>query len=88
LAHIRRFLGRTMRVLVEGKSNKTGLLGGFTDNYIEVHFAGPSSLVREMCYVKLSELRDGVVFGELATPDCDSELSLDPVEWTCGVGTG
>lgn len=65
-AHARKFLGRTLRVLVEGKSAKTGLLGGFTDNYIEVHFAGPSSLVRQMCHVTLSELRNGVVYGELA----------------------
>jgi len=68
-AHIRRFLGRTLRVLVEGKSMKTGLLGGFTDNYIEVHFAGPSSLVRQTCFVTLSEVRGGVVYGEMAVAE-------------------
>jgi threonylcarbamoyladenosine tRNA methylthiotransferase MtaB len=68
-AHIHRFLGRTLRVLVEGKSAKTGLLRGFTDNYIEVHFAGPSSLVREMCHVTLSEVRGGVAYGEPAVPE-------------------
>jgi threonylcarbamoyladenosine tRNA methylthiotransferase MtaB len=68
-AHIRRFLGRSLRVLVECKSTKTGLLGGFTDNYIEVHFAGPSSLVRQTCFVTLGDVRGGVAYGELAVPE-------------------
>jgi len=65
-AFIRRFIGRTMRVLVEGKSSKTGTLSGLTDNYIEVHFAGPGSLVRDFAYVTIEHVEGGVAFGELA----------------------
>lgn len=66
LEHVRRFLGRTLRVLVEGKLTKEGLLEGLTDNYLSVQFAGPSSLQREICHVQLLEEREGVVFGEMA----------------------
>lgn len=65
-AHVRRFLGRTMRVLAECKQNKDGLMHGLTDNYIEVAFAGPSSIARECVWVRLDEHRGGIVYGELA----------------------
>lgn len=65
-AFMKRFIGHTMRVLVEGKNSKSGTLSGFTDNYIEVHFAGPSSLAREFCYVTICQVQDGIAFGELA----------------------
>lgn len=61
----RRFLGRTMRVLVE-KKGRDGLLEGTTDNWITVKFAGPESLRKGFAWVRLEEERDGVVFGELS----------------------
>lgn len=64
--HARRFLGRTMRVLVEGKTRKDGLLEGLTDNYLTVQFAGPATLQREFAWVRLDQEKDGVVLGELA----------------------
>lgn len=63
-AHQRRFLGRIMRVLVEGKPNRAGLLTGLTDNYLNVQYAGPSTHCRTLQWVRLDELRDGQLFGE------------------------
>lgn len=65
-AHRRRFLGRRMRVLVEQKSARDGLLEGLTDNYLETRFAGPANLVRQTAMVRLDECRDGVMYGELS----------------------
>ena len=64
-AHQARFLGRTMRVLVEGKVSQDGRLQGLTDNYLSVKFAGPRSLVHEFCWVRLDDCRDGALTGEL-----------------------
>lgn len=64
--HARRFLGQTMRVLVEGKTTREGLLEGLTDNYLTVRFAGPTSLMRDFAWVRLDEEKAGITFGELA----------------------
>lgn len=65
--HIRRFLGRTMRILVESKVGKDGLLEGLTDTYISVKFAGPPSLQRHFAWVTLTEEHGGIAFGEQAS---------------------
>ncbi|MBI5708343.1 MAG: tRNA (N(6)-L-threonylcarbamoyladenosine(37)-C(2))-methylthiotransferase MtaB [Armatimonadetes bacterium] len=65
-AHARRFLGRTMRVLAEGKENRDGLMHGLTDNYLEVAFAAPPSIARTCVWVRLDEARNGTLYGELA----------------------
>lgn len=75
-AHSRRFIGRTLRVLVEGKSSGDGLLQGLTDNYLEVKFPGPIALQRTFAHVRLEELRDGVIYGELATPPSSQKLPI------------
>jgi threonylcarbamoyladenosine tRNA methylthiotransferase MtaB len=62
----RKFIGRRLRVLVEGKCAQTGLMTGLADNYLEVLFAGPMELARRICTVTALEVRDGVVYGELA----------------------
>lgn len=78
--HARRFLGRTMRVLVEGKPTKQGLMQGLTDNYLEVQFAGPTSISRQFAWIRLVEFRDGSLVGELAAePDANRELRALPV---------
>lgn len=61
-----RFMGRTLRVLVEGKTTKDGLLEGTTDNWLTVRFAGPSTMRRTLQWIRLDEARDGIVYGELA----------------------
>lgn len=73
--HLRKFLGRTMRVLVEGKIDRDGLLSGLTHNYLEVKFAGPQSLRRQLAWVRLDETRDGVAFGELMSEPSGKPLT-------------
>jgi threonylcarbamoyladenosine tRNA methylthiotransferase MtaB len=68
-AHARRFLGRTMRVLVESKVGRDGLMGGLTDNYLEVRFPGPASWANTFVRVRLDEEREGVVYGEATAGD-------------------
>ncbi|MBX7136018.1 MAG: hypothetical protein K1X67_25390, partial [Fimbriimonadaceae bacterium] len=63
--HARRFVGRTMRVLVEGKIGRDGLMGGLTDNYLEVKFAAPASAARSFVWVRLDEEGSGTLFGEI-----------------------
>lgn len=65
-AHALSFVGRTLRVLVEGKLTREGLLEGLTDNYLEVRFAGARSLQRQFAWVRLAEFRDGALYGEVA----------------------
>ncbi|HRF60012.1 MAG TPA: tRNA (N(6)-L-threonylcarbamoyladenosine(37)-C(2))-methylthiotransferase MtaB [Fimbriimonadaceae bacterium] len=62
----RRFLGRTLRVLVEGKVRRDGLLEGLTDNYVEARFAGSPQLARSYASVRLDEAREGACYGEIA----------------------
>ena len=70
-----RFLGRTMRVLVE-KKGRDGLLEGTTDNWLTVRFAGSEGMSKSLQWVTLSEERDGVVYGELATKPRSGELTV------------
>ncbi len=72
---IQRFLGRTMRVLVERK-DKQGLLEGTTDNWLTVKFAGPASLSRSLQWVRLDEERNGTVFGELTSAPSPAGLRV------------
>ncbi len=60
-------LGRVVRVLVEGKQGKDGLMRGLTDNYIPVEFAGGSHLGGRLVMVRLLELTDDGALGELVT---------------------
>ncbi len=67
-SHYRKFLGRTMRVLLESKPGKDGLMQGLTDNYLSVKVAAPASMGRSLVWANLDEFRDGVIHGELAPP--------------------
>lgn len=75
-AHIRRFLGRTLRVLAEGKEGKDGLMRGHTDNFLEVAFAAPGSVARGCVWVTLHALKDGQAYGELAAEPQKSRMML------------
>ena len=55
-----------MEVLVEDKNAKSGLLCGHTPNYLEVEFAGPQSLVGEICSVRINSADEVVAGGELS----------------------
>ena len=57
-------LGRTWSVLVEGRRDQSGMLKGFTSNYIAVTFAGPDKLLHAVVPVKLLTLQKNSVLGE------------------------
>jgi len=76
IEHGSRFVGRTMRVLVEGKLTKGGLLEGLTDNYLQVQFAGPLYLQRQLCHVRLLEVRGDAILGELASESSEAKRAL------------
>jgi len=59
-----RFLDRTLNVLVESKRDRrTGLLTGYSDNYIKVMFEGPDSLARQIVPVKIKDINLIYSFG-------------------------
>ncbi len=64
----RRFLGQTLRVLIEGKIGKDGLLEGTADNWLTVKTTGSPTLARTLKLVQIEEERDGILFGEIV-PD-------------------
>ena len=74
--HVARFVGRHMKVLVEGKVGRDGLLEGLTENWITVRFAGPPEAARTVRWVRLDEERNGVAYGELIQEPPTSHLSL------------
>ncbi len=56
-----RHIGTEQSVLVERKNEKTGLLQGFSENYIPVRFSGPSDRVRTIVRVRIDEVADDAV---------------------------
>lgn len=57
---ISQFLGKILRVLVEEKRDSaTGLLTGYTDNYIRVLLEGEEELKNKLVKVKLTKVKDG-----------------------------
>lgn len=84
-AFVRRFLGRNMDVLVEGKQGSAGMLSGYTTNYIRVEFAGPRSLVGKTVGVDLvAESPDGAL-GDTLT--LQPEADVIPVTSVVGCRT-
>ncbi len=53
-----RQLGTNHRVLVERRNTKTGLLQGFSENYIPLQFEGPSRLIRQIVRVRLDRVEE------------------------------
>ena len=60
-----RQLATSHRVLVERRNKKTGLLQGFSENYIPLQFAGPSRLIRQVVRARLERLEDGIPLARL-----------------------
>ncbi|MBS1713811.1 MAG: tRNA (N(6)-L-threonylcarbamoyladenosine(37)-C(2))-methylthiotransferase MtaB [Armatimonadetes bacterium] len=63
--HSRRFLGRTLRAVVENRPGRDGLYDAVTDNWISVKVNAPASAAGTSSYVRLEEEVAGTVFGEL-----------------------
>ena len=62
---MKRFVGRTCRVLADGKGREPGMLTGKNDENIIVNFAGEESLIGEFCDVRITEAMNWAVKGEL-----------------------
>lgn len=67
--HNQRFVGRTLRVLVDSKSKREGYLIGKDKAFIIVEFPGDASLIGQFVHVKITAARnwavEGVVLGQL-----------------------
>ncbi len=55
----RRQLGRTFQVLVERRDKTSGLLQGFSENYVPLLFAGSDELLRSVVRVRLEDIQEG-----------------------------
>ena len=59
-------IGHVHRVLVERRQAKTGLLQGFSENYLPIRFAGGSGLIHRVIPVRLTAVEAGQPLGILA----------------------
>lgn len=64
LFHTRQ-LDSVVQVLVESKRDANGLLKGFSENYIPVHFAGEDTMINTIVPVKLSNIDGSFVTGDV-----------------------
>jgi threonylcarbamoyladenosine tRNA methylthiotransferase MtaB len=65
----RRHLGSTCKVLVERRNRHSGLLQGFSENYLHLNVQGPSSLIHQVAAVRFDKVVDGQAHGTvLAQP--------------------
>jgi threonylcarbamoyladenosine tRNA methylthiotransferase MtaB len=65
----RAFLGKNLKVLIESKREReTGLLKGFSRNYIPVLVSGGEGLMSRELDVEVTEVRGEKVFGEIISP--------------------
>jgi threonylcarbamoyladenosine tRNA methylthiotransferase MtaB len=58
-------IGRVFQVLVERRQAKSGLLQGFSENYLPLLFAGGSHLIRRVAPVRLVAVENGQPVGIL-----------------------
>lgn len=71
----KRYIGRTLRVLVDGESkNGDGWLFGKSNEYIIVEFKGDISLVGKFVDVKITDSRNWAVSGELVS--CEGKADV------------
>jgi threonylcarbamoyladenosine tRNA methylthiotransferase MtaB len=64
-AFARRFIGRELAILLEGKRGNTRRsLSGLTENYLRVHVDAPESCVNQLVPVRLVGVAGGEVLGE------------------------
>lgn len=62
----KRFIGRLADVLAEGRRDRsTGLLEGYTDNYIHVLFQGPDELMKSIVPVTIKEVTGDRTLGAI-----------------------
>ncbi len=81
--YIARYLGRSLKVLVEGKTKEDGLLSGYTENYIKALFTGGSHLVGTVTPVQLQEPTTDGARGE-AMDSFQPEADIIPLTLVTG----
>jgi threonylcarbamoyladenosine tRNA methylthiotransferase MtaB len=60
------FIGKICRVLIENtRDRETGLLKGYTDNYIPVMTRGGDELMSKLVSVRIADILDDMVIGEI-----------------------
>jgi len=60
------FLGKPLRVLVESQSDpESGLLSGYTDNYIRVLFPGKEEFKNKFIRIRLTEIKEEKTLGKV-----------------------
>lgn len=82
-AYIARYLGRTLKVLVESKTNDGGLLSGYTENYIRALFTGGSHLIGKVTPIQLLEPTSDGALGE-ALDSFQPEADIIPLTLVTG----
>lgn len=64
--HYKRFVGRKMRVLVDGESKKKkGFLTGKSNEFIIAEFAGDSSMIGQFVDIEVTEAKNWAVIGRI-----------------------
>ncbi len=58
------FIDRTVEVLIENRRDKSGLLKGFSGNYMAVYLDGPESLMNSIVPVRVTGAQTGRLTGE------------------------
>ena len=62
-SHYAQGIGQLHQVLVERRNSKTGLLQGFSENYIPLHFSANSGLIHTVVPVQLTHVENGQPMG-------------------------
>jgi len=69
------FLGKTLTVLAENQPDtESGLLFGYTENYIRVLFQGEEELKNRLVRVRLIEVKDGTALGKTVNTRLSTSL--------------
>ncbi len=65
-AYASRFLGKKLKVLVEkAKDKKSGLLKGFSQNYLPFLLSGNISVINKIVAVQAEKYQDGKLYGKI-----------------------
>ena len=61
----KRFIGRTLRVLVDGKGKSEGFMTGKSREAVIVEFEGDESLIGKFIDLKITDAKNWAVTGEI-----------------------
>lgn len=61
-------VGRVLRVIIEGKATRDGLLQGISDEYFTVSTSGSANDLRSVREVRVGSVAGGVLVGEIVSP--------------------